>query len=338
MTDVVEAFNTYFCTVFTHEDLLAVPTPKIMYSGLDTDKLVDVQFSPTAIEKYFSKLRIDKSPGVDGLSPGLLRYIGREISVPLCIIFQLSLNTASVPQDWKLANVSPIFKKGNRHSADNYRPVSLTSLISKCMETVLRDHLVQHLEKHKLVRGNQHGFRSGHSCLTNLLVFMDSVTSILDSNNSADAIYLDMAKAFDKVPHMRLLLKLRAHGVDGKLYNWIEAWLTDRYQRVMINGVASSWQPILSGVPQGSVLGPLLFLIFINDLGTDLACRLLMFADDTKLFARIQGLDDGLSLQHDLDSVSTWADIWQMKFNESKCKVMHFGSRNVNYQYSINNQ
>jgi ribonucleases P/MRP protein subunit RPP40 len=135
-----------------------------------------------------------------------------------------------------------------------------------------------------------------------------------------------------------LLLKLRAHGVDGKLNNWIEAWLTDRYQRVMINGVASSWQPILSGVPQGSVLGPLLFLIFINDLGADLACRLLMFADDTKLFARIQGLDDGLSLQHDLDSVSTWADIWQMKFNESKCKVMHFGSRNVNYQYSINNQ
>ena len=221
--------------------------------------------------------------------------------------------------------MTPIFKKGNRHQPENYRPVSLTSIICKVIESVIRDEIVTHLTNYSLIKDTQHGFRKGRSCASNLLEFLEYVTSCFDNNDSVDVLYLDLAKAFDKVPHNGLLQKLRAHGVDGVVLQWIQTWLSNRYQRVCIEGVSSEWILVLSGVPQDSVLGALLFLIFINDLDSHILSHILKFADDTKLFGTVNTEADQVTLQNDLDLLTLWAHTWQMKFNVEKCKVMHRG-------------
>ena len=158
----------------------------------------------------------------------------------------------------------------------------------------------------------------------------------VDEGNSVDVIYLDFAKAFDKVPHQRLLLKLRAHGIGGNILRWIQNWLSNRKQRVCVGGVESSWQSVLSGVPQGSVMGPVLFLIFINDLDTGIYNHILKFADNTKVFGSINNTDDSSKLQDDLNKLVNWSQDWQMKFNVDKCKVMHLGRKNLHSTYSMN--
>jgi len=176
--------------------------------------------------------------------------------------------------------------------AENYRPVSLTCQVCKIFETLVRDRLVKHLEWNSLIRESQHGFRKGRSCLTNLLTFLDKVTGCIDSGNSVDAVFLDFAKAFDKVPHNRLATKLRSHGIDGKLLCWIMEWLKDRKQRVVIRGTLSDRISVLRGIPQGSVLGPILFLVYINDLDYGVRNWILKFADDTKIFSQVSSLKD----------------------------------------------
>ena len=175
----------------------------------------------------------------------------------------------------------------------NYRPVSLTSQVSKIIGTILRDAIVSYLEGSNLIRDSQHGFRKGRSCLHNLLVFLDKVTTIVNEGQSADVIYLDFAKAFDKVPHQRLLQKLEGHGIQGTLLDWISLWLTNRRQRVCIQGKFSSWILVTNGVPQRPVLGPVfLFLIFINDLDMGIENWILKLVDDTKIFSELSQVKD----------------------------------------------
>ena len=252
-------------------------------------------------------------------------------------MFQRSLAEGAVPLDWKKANVTPIFKKGSKHVPGNYRPVSLTSVACKVMESVMRDAITAHLARNKLIRNSQHGFTRGRSCATNLLEFLEKATKAVDEGKSLDVVFLDFAKAFDKVPRERLLRKVHAHGIRGKVWNWISAWLTGRTQRVVLNGEFSTWIDVLSGVPQGSVLGPLLFLIFINDI--DLAVEKIdlikKFADDTKVGQVISSAEDRDKLQEALRDLHTWADTWGMAFNVKKCKVMHIGSRNARFKYDM---
>ena len=187
----------------------------------------------------------------------------------------------------------------------------------------------------KLIRDTQHGFRKGKSCLTNILSFLDKVLCSLDEGNCMDVIFLDFAKAFDKVPHKRLLEKIEKHGIGGKLLRMIKNWLCNRKQRVCILGKFSQWQNVLSGVPQGSVLGPLLFLIYINDLESGIVNNVLKFADDTKMFGNIVDEWDRSLLQKDLDELVNWSHKWQMEFNTAKCKVMHVGKKNRNFSYHM---
>jgi len=334
--DIAERFNQYFSSVFTSEDLSNIPTPVTVLDGLV--QCTDLQFDVNTVTKALLKLRPDKSMGPDGLAPRLLLETKELISYPLCLLFRKSLDETSIPDDWKQATVTPIFKKGNRNQAENYRPVSLTSVIGKLFESIIRDNLVHYLESNTLITNTQHGFRKGRSCLTNLLEFLDKVTGCVDSGECVDVVFLDFAKAFDKVPLKRLMVKIRSHGVTGKIAQWIEEWLRNRVQRVGIRGTLSEWIMVLSGVPQGSVLGPLLFLIFINDLEGGIKNWILKFADDTKIFSRVNNDTDRERLQQDLHKLTSWSTEWQMLFNVSKCKFMHIGKTSVQYSYSMNNK
>ena len=205
------------------------------------------------------------------------------------------------------------------------------------MERIIAKKIMEHFEKNNLFSVHQHGFRSNRSCLTQLLEYFTEIHNILDDSDPVDAIYLDCKKAFDTVPHKRLLAKLKAYGITGKVLKWIECFLTGRTQRVVVKGVLSDPLPVWSGVPQGSVLGPVLFLIYINDLLDGIQSGGKLFADDSKLFRRIQGAQDREILQQDLLRLQAWSQNWLLQFNESKCKVMHFGTNNPGYEYYMNN-
>jgi hypothetical protein len=287
------------------------------------------------VREKIKKLRPSAAPGPDKIGPSLLQHLQNEVAPILTIIYRKSLDTGMVPEDWRSANVTPIYKKGSKADAGNYRPVSLTSVCCKILESLIRDSLMAHLMGNNLLKESQHGFMPGRSCTTNLLEFLEKVTSLVDSGEAVDVIFLDFAKAFDKVPWKRLLAKLRAHGIKGKVHRWVANWLSKRSQRVVLNGKASNWREVLSGVPQGSVLGPVLFLIFINNLDVQAALLTTVkkFADDTKL-AQVQRDDrDRQLLQNSLDKLSDWTTNWGMAFNVKKCMVMHLGKRNKKHQY-----
>lgn len=261
-----------------------------------------------------------------------------EVVEHLTAIFNESLESGIVPDEWKLANVTPIFKKGIKNDPNNYRPISLTSIIVKILESIIADKIFKHIEENNLIIDSQHGFRSNRSCLTNLLDFFHNMITEYDANRAIDIIYLDFQKAFDKVPHKKLLTKVRALGVNGNLEKWIENWLRNRKQRVVINGETSDWTNVTSGVPQGSVMGPLLFLIYINDIDTGIVSKISKFADDTKLGANVS-TDKGIEgLRSDLQKLGEWSEKWQMPFNVNKCKVMHVGHHNPQEKYSLNGE
>jgi len=217
----------------------------------------------------------------------------------------------------------------------NYRPVSLTSILCKVMEGLIREVMMQYLVSNNLLAPQQHGFVPKKACVTNLLETMYSVTSELASGRPVDLVYLDFSKAFDTVPHKRLLLKLAAYGIDDQLCSWVKDFLTDRKQRVVMGEFESEWMNVTSGVPQGSVLGPLLFLLYINDLPDRWANENKFYADDGKLVCRNIDTNAGVQkVQADLDAASDWNDDWLMQLNERKCAVVHMGKRNLNATYS----
>ena len=291
--------------------------------------------TPEVVVSKINNMKENKSPGVDGISPKILKETVEQISTPLAHVFDMSLQEGIVPFEWKEANIIPLFKKGSRNKSVNYRPVSLTSVICKVLETIIRDHTMDFLIKHKLINPSQHGFLKAKSCLTNLLCFLEEITKWVDDGSPVDVIYLDFQKAFDKVPHQRLISKLKSHGMGNSIINWIEQWLTDRRQRVVVDGEVSSWKSVLSGVPQGSVLGPILFLVYINDLEEGVTGKILKFADDTKLFGKVKEIGDKQNLQDDIDKLVKWSEKWQMLFNFGKCKCLHTGSGNTGMNYEM---
>jgi hypothetical protein len=226
--------------------------------------------------------------------------------------------------------------KGSKVKPENYRPVSLTSIVGKMLESIVKENVVRHLDKFNLIISSQHGFTSGRSCLTNLLEFLEEVIKELDEETVLDLIYLDFAKAFDKVPYCRLFQKIEAHGIRELVLNWVKSWLRNRRQRVCIDREYSDWVEVTSWyIPQGSVLGPILFLIYINDLDSNLISKLGKFADDTKMCKGIRSAEDVVKLQKDLDKLSKWSLDWQMQFNTDKCSVIHVGKNNSQSQYSL---
>lgn len=279
------------------------------------------------VTRMLNKLDENKNGGPDGLPNVFLKRVSRSIAEPLCIIFNKSLDSGIFPSQWKRANITPIFKKGDDQDVTNYRPVSLLSTLALVFEKLVHEQVYE-LVKDK-ISPRQHGFMRGKSTSSNLNEYIHFIADALDSRFEVHSIYTDFIKAFDSVIHVILLEKLHDIGIKGILWAWFKSYLGGRIATVVFNGSESEPFEVEKGVPQGSVLGPLLFVIFINDLCMLLICLHILFADDLKLYAKVNDVTDCKKLQYDLDVLDRWCIVNQLNLNVRKCFSMHFTNRDI---------
>ena len=292
--------------------------------GIDNIDLCEEDFI-TAINLIPS----NSASGPDKFPILLLKECKRELSKPLCLIWKRSLETGEIPSKYLQQTIVPIFKKGTKADPANYRPVSLTSHIIKIFERILRKKIVDYCVANNIIVAEQYGFCSGKSCTTQLLSHFEKILEILDNKANADVIYLDFSKAFDKVDHEILLKKLQSFGITGNILNWLKSFLSNREQYVIVDGHKSIPEKVLSGVPQGTVLGPLLFILYINDIVNVIKhCHIKIFADDSKLIKMIESLTDRELLDADLRAVIEWAVINKMELNGLKFQLLSHGNNN----------
>eukprot|EP00745_Piridium_sociabile_P027724 TRINITY_DN44613_c1_g1_i1.p1 TRINITY_DN44613_c1_g1~~TRINITY_DN44613_c1_g1_i1.p1 ORF type:complete len:604 (+),score=154.71 TRINITY_DN44613_c1_g1_i1:145-1812(+) len=302
-----EALNTQFQSAFS-ERFPCTPEDFLARTGLNPEPqgptCNSINISEAGVKKLLKGLNPNKAPGPDGISPRILKDLADEISPALTLLYQSSVNTGIVPRDWRTANVTPVFKKGERYKPVNYRPISLTSIPCKILEHIVVSTIMGFAEANNILSEAQHGFRRGRSCESQLLGLVDELSGNMEKGKQTDVLVMDFSKAFDKVSHSLLIHKLRHYGISGQINTWIRNFLADRQQRVVVDGAASDAIAVESGVPQGSVLGPALFLFYINDLPRQLSSTTRLFADDTLCHRTVSSPRDHEELQQDLDHPS----------------------------------
>ena len=327
-----ELLNEYFASTFVDDNGVLPCFP----SRVEVDNSLSyVPFDRETIFKKFNKLRSDSASGPDNLSPRLLKKISSFICQPLSFLFETFFLNSYIPPIWKIAYIRPIHKGGNANDVANYRPICLTCVCGKLMESIISDHLLAFLLDNKLISRHQHGFLSKRSTCTQLVESLQDWVMALKSKKAIDIAYIDFKKAFETVSHPKLLHKLNSYGINFKLLAWVREFLRSRSQCTLIDGNFSSFVAVKSGVLQGSVLGPMLFVLYINDVidfvDSPAVCKL--YADDVKLYSEIDFCTD--SITSSLERIEEWSETWQLKINASKCAVLNLGPNNPCVQYSI---
>ena len=308
-------FNVFFanqCNIFKNESTI----PEVSYRT--NKRTVDITFSFSDLSKIIKNLNPNKAHGHDNISIKMIQICGESIIHPLKLLFESAIRSGHFPDTWKKGNIIPVHKKESKNMVKNYRPISLLPIFGKIFEKVIYDKLFRYFQENKFLSDHQSGFRCGDSCISQLLAITHEIYKSFDANPSLETrgVFLDMSKAFDKVWHKGLLFKLKCYGVDGGFYDILENYLHNRKQRVVLCGQSSTWLDVNAGVPQGSVLGPLLFLIYINDLPENIVSVSKLFADDTSIFSTVMDVArSSVQLNLDLSTVKNWAYQWKMAFN-----------------------
>ena len=293
----------------------------------NSNSLEDITFSSEDIIKAIDEISPTSAAGPDGFPAILLKACKTPLSIPLEILWRNSLNQGTIPQLFKTAHIVPIHKGGSKGVAKNYRPVALTSHLIKVFEKVLRSHIIRHMEEFNLFNPRQHGFRIGRSCLSQLIAHLDNIMHELEQGRNVDVVYLDFSKAFDKVDFLITLRKINALGIKGKVGKWIKCFLTGRTQAVLVDGEKSKQSAVKSGVPQGSVLGPILFLILLGDIDKEVLSSVVSsFADDSRVTKGITSQLDVEDLQSDLENIYKWTIENNMSLNDDKFECLRYGS------------
>ena len=318
------------------------------YTGITCEhKLANIETSPAEINEICKNININKSSCIDNISSEILRDAFLAIPEKLCLLFNNCFRTAIIPSVWKNAKVTRLPKGGDSQVVSNYRPISLLPILSKLIEKIVHKNVYNHLMQWNLLEEKQGGFRPGYSTVSTCSYFTNDLYTANNNNEITIAVFIDAMKAFDTVNHQILLKKLKKYGIDGNLLRWIEGYLTDRKQCTIANNIVSSNENIVCGVPQGSVLGPLLFLIYINDISSVIRnSKISMYADDTVVYISHTNMNNAIALiQSDLTSVYTWCNSNKLTINCKKTKFCLFGMRSAikksktqDVQLSLSNQ
>ena len=298
-------------------------------SVIPAHHLSEIRLSIPEVIKVLEDIDVNKAHGPDNIPGRLLKETAPEIASPVCRLVNLSLSLGKFPDQWKLANVCPVYKSDDSSLSKNYRPISLLCVVFKCLERCVFNHCYTLISPQ--LYHLQHGFLRGRSTVTQLLQVYHEAIEALAKGKEIDIAYLDFAKAFDKVPHCALLNKLSRFGISGQLINWFQSYLSDRYQQVALQGTYSDWLQVLSGLLQGSILGPLLFLVYIDDIPKCIKhdSKVAIFADDSMLFKIIEKPSDKLALQQDRTQLSIWSDTWKMCLSIPKCKNLNISRKKI---------
>ena len=340
--DIANAFNIFFKKVFKPKCFMSAFIRLKNYIFINVPIFKIPLQTPNGIKKKILEMNPHTCSGHDKLSITVLIKCADILCIPLSMLFNMCVLQGVYPNILKRSNVTPIFKqKGTKDVVDNYRGISIEPVISKLFQSIIKDHLSLHVQK--LICNEQHGFLPGKSTVSNLICYSDFISKALDNKTQVHSIYTDYSKAFDIVPHGLLMNKLYCQfGFRDNILRLFESFLNNRFQRIVINGVESAWTQVTSGVPQGSILGPLLFIMYINDLPRELSnSKCLLFADDGKFFKIIKSITDCIHLQNDLDAILKWCQLWKLDLNLSKCYVMNFSlkrSRNIVFNYMLGNK